>query len=110
MSTPAKIKVEKGIDLPRHRNGPSTQLMHYPFFQMEIGDSFLVPGTKGRPSPHIPVGELSPEGRKARRADGAVSWAAAKFRRRHKEYRFAFRVTPEGVRCWRVEAKPEQDQ
>jgi hypothetical protein len=53
----------------------------YPFDKMEVGDSFLVPA-------HIPR---------------TTATAAATRYGKSLGMKFSFRITPEGLRCWRVE-------
>lgn len=53
----------------------------YPFDKMEVGDSFLVPAGVPRTT---------------------VGVAASRYGK-PRGMKFSFRVTPEGLRCWRVE-------
>jgi hypothetical protein len=64
------MKIEKNIPLP----------IKYPFAQMEVGDSFLLP-----------------EGMKRNAASVAAMRYGNPLGRR-----FTIRKTPEGFRCWRV--------
>ena len=65
-------EIEKGIPMPAH----TKRKPKYPWADMEVGDSFVVPGTR-RPIPP-----------KALRADG---------------WRWRTSVEEGGVRVWRVE-------
>lgn len=62
------------------KNKPMPQRNKYPFRDMNIGDSFLFPAQVK--DPHS---------------------AAAVASRNYAPKKFAARVTPEGVRCWRVQ-------
>lgn len=72
-----KFQIDKSVPVPlaRHGRGPV-----YPFKEMGIGDSFIVPP------------ERSERLRNAAHAHGA---RAGK--------KFAVRKQPDGVRCWRIE-------
>ncbi len=83
------IKIDKNVPLPVRR---TNHKMLYPFAEMEIGDSFLVP---------LPPGKLIEDHR------SNISACAAGFRKRYPSYAFTTRVEGDGVRCWRV--APEGD-
>jgi len=68
------FEIEKGIPLPARPNKV------YPFDQMEVGDSFLIPDHKYR----------------------AVQAAASRAGKCSGK-RFTVRNTKEGYRCWRIE-------
>lgn len=65
------MKVDKNIPFPTSR---------YPFGDMEVGDSFLLPTEVRRASVHS---------------------LAIRFGR-DKGIKFSIRKTPEGFRCWRI--------
>lgn len=65
------MKIEKGIPHPRSR---------FPFQEMEVGDSFLIPQEVPRMT---------------------VCVAAHRFGK-DKGLKFSVRMTPEGYRCWRI--------
>lgn len=68
------IKVDKNVPPPRQRG-------KYPWRQMEVGDSFLVP-----------------EG-----MENSVRYAASYFRKRNPDYKFMVRKQEDGTyRCWRI--------
>lgn len=67
------MKVEKGIIMPRH----------YPFPEMEVGDSFLLLPDQKRQTAHV----------------AAIRYCA----KDGSGKKFSFRKTPEGIRCWRVQ-------
>lgn len=69
-----KVKIDKGVPLPDHH------LQVYPFKDMQVGDSFLLP--KGISSASVRT-QASRNGRELGRT-------------------FSVRKTPEGFRCWRV--------
>lgn len=69
-------KIEKNVPLPDGYPGRQK----YPFDQMEIGDSILVPG---------PVG--------IRVSNAAYQWGKANKRK------FRGKMTSEGMRIWRIE-------
>jgi hypothetical protein len=75
-----KIKIEKGVDMPKHR----TRSAKYPFSTMEIGDSFFIKSDS-------PTHER-----------GRISAAATAHAKRHGG-RFSTQVFDAGVRTWRVE-------
>ena len=65
------IKIESGIPMPAK----------FPFAEMKVGDSFLVP-------------------------DGTNRSTVAVYANRHGKKtgtKFTLRRTPEGIRCWRIE-------
>ena len=64
------MKVDKGIPMPGR----------YPFDEMEIGDSFLLPPNTKLISAQV---------------------AALRFRKKTGKY-FSFRKMPDGIRVWRV--------
>lgn len=65
------VKVESGISMPQR----------YPFKDMQVGDSFLLPPGVKRT---------------------AVNVAALRYGRKHG-MKFTIRKVPEGFRCWRIE-------
>jgi hypothetical protein len=73
MTTP-KIVIEKDVPLPA-----SAKWSKYPFAEMEIGDSFVVPRERHE------------------QLRSASSWAG----RRHGR-KFTIRIVGEQVRCWRI--------
>ena len=75
MKQAAKIKIESGIEIPG--GAPGTR---YPFKEMKIGDSFLVPKNIKHTS---------------------FASAAHNFGKRNG-MRFVTRTTPAGLRCWRT--------
>ena len=71
------FKVDKKVPLPAGYNGPNRR---YPFHEMEVGDSFLIPGA---------------------RVNHGVRATAYHFGRRHN-MKFTCRMVDEGMRVWRV--------
>ncbi len=74
--------IEKGLPMPaaaRHR-----RISKYPFAQLEVGDSFLVPDT--------------PQSKAENRANSATNVANQRLAPKH----FGARRVTEGVRIWRV--------
>lgn len=78
MAAATETKIEKGIALPESsaRRGTPPK---YPWRTMEVGDSFLFPREKK--SPHSQAHQSS------------IIYAPRKF---------IARLTPDGVRCWRI--------
>lgn len=75
------MKIEKNIPVPNGA-GERQGYQHYPWHQMEVGDSFL-----------------APPGRTVRQMKmAAYGWAA-----RHGYPKFTVAQTPGGVRVWRIE-------
>lgn len=74
-----KIKIEKGIPIPA-RGGSEA---HYPWENMEVGDSFLVPG-KGKTSKSLYV-------------------MVTKANKRYSPRRFISRAVKGGTRVWRIQ-------
>lgn len=71
-----QFKIERGIPLPsRIKPNPYADI----FSKMKAGDSFLIGDSDN------------------------MQYHAAKWRHENKDFRFAFRETNEGKRCWRVE-------
>lgn len=81
------FSIEKNIPLPMHYDRTTRK---YPFDQMSVGDSFLVP-CEDRPA------ETAATLNRLRQA-------ARAYRNRHdkKDQRFNCRTLNRGVRCWRV--------
>jgi hypothetical protein len=69
------FKIDNDVPIPEPRGASK-----YPFRSMEVGDSFLA---------------------EDKRAGAAASF----FARRNKEYRFACRSVPGGLRIWRIEVE-----
>ena len=79
-------EVEKDVPVPDSRVDGRTK---YPFYNMEIGDSFFIP--------NVEDSQVL-----------TVKSAAYAFRRRTQtDYKFAFRRESGGVRIWRVAASDE---
>ena len=74
------FEIEKGIPLAKVASPSSPRASKYPWADMEVGDSFLVPGTS--------VSRLSPSVCSASRRVG---------------FKFKTRTVEGGVRVWRVE-------
>lgn len=73
------FQIEKGVPIPSSR----AVSMRYPFPDMEVGDSFVVPFSAGQ--------------------DGRLRSAACAYQRRRGGKFTVRRFTREGVvRCWRV--------
>lgn len=74
------VLVEKGIPIPEEkRGGKRYRVSKYPWEQMEIGDSFFIPGCDTQQfSSRISVAQL------------------------RTGYTFTARTAPEGVRIWRT--------
>jgi hypothetical protein len=73
------ISVEKGIPVPRIRGGGRP--VKYPVAAMDVGDSFLFPGST-----------------KPNSASAYARVASA----RYAPKKFTTRKTPDGMRCWRI--------
>jgi len=71
-----EFKVEKNIPMPQGRAGSAK----YPFDKLEVGDSFFIPGVKGREF----AGTAYSNGKRNR-------------------MKFSVRSVAGGCRCWRVE-------
>lgn len=77
----SQFTIDKGVPLPPHRpSGGMGRLPTYPWHQMEVGDSFFVPG-----------GVLK-----------KLATAASATARRHPPLRFSLRTVDGGVRVWRI--------
>lgn len=73
-----KIKIEKGI------KGPATRMAgKYPFKDMEIGDSFLVPFE----------------------SEMTIRTRAYHFGGTNPGFKFTVRKVQNGIRCWRIPVK-----
>lgn len=72
------IQIEKNISVPAAQNVGRPRI--YPFAEMEIGDSFLLPTAE-----------------KDRVGQAAKAWKA-----RHGGWNYRTRVLDEGIRIWRV--------
>jgi hypothetical protein len=79
------IVVEHGIPMPRTAQALANEI--YPWREMNVGDSFLFP-------PNTPF-------KRAQTNAGAAG--------RRLGMRFTVRQCVDGVRCWRVEPRPAQD-
>lgn len=79
-----EIKIEKGIPQPPTKGGKKK----YPFGEMAIGDSFLVPTDNN--------------------GAGSVRCAASYYGSRHPGFKFVVRMVDGGCRCWRVEMPPNE--
>lgn len=81
--------IDKGVPLPP----PSYQKNRYPFAEMAIGDSFMVP---------VPAGEHY------KKMHAAVSASATSFARRNPAFKFATRIVDDksAIRCWRIALRP----
>lgn len=79
LAASSPFKIESGIPVPsRIKPNPYEGV----FSKMKVGESFLINGD-AEPS--------------------KVSYYAGKYRQEHKGVKFAFRLTNDGSRCWRVE-------
>jgi hypothetical protein len=81
MSDPAVVAVDRNIPIPSELGRaatPGSWQPKYPWANMAIGDSFLVPGAK------------------------SGWWSAYHKAGRRLGRTFIVRTTPEGLRCWRV--------
>lgn len=75
-----KYKIEKGVPILETRG---TRTEEYPFRDLEIGDSFLIPSPSSKEKQSI-LSQAYNRGKKLNR-------------------RFVTRTVPEGLRVWRVE-------
>lgn len=83
--TGAQFRIEKGIKIPFHARSPGP--IPYPFQDMEVGNSFLVPAA---------AEEL-------KRLLHRMYQTSIRFRKQFgSEYAFTFRTVEGGVRCWRT--------
>jgi hypothetical protein len=78
-----EFKIEKGVPLPLPRR--PRRLAKYPFANLQVGDSFLVPGFS---------------------KNGQISGSLANWAKAHPEWRFATRKVEGGLRVWRIEDRP----
>lgn len=78
------IEIEKGVPLPRYSKTGKGHGCKYPWHEMEVGDSFLVPDY-----PLDKRGHATP-----------IASAATQ---RYRPKRFIQRSTARGLRIWRVE-------
>lgn len=76
----AQFQIEKNVSIPARTVVRGSK---YPFADMEIGDSFLVPGIKA----------------------STMSNTAGRFAKTHEGYKFSVRAEGDGARVWRVEAE-----
>ena len=83
--------IEKDVPLPPRVGSVARR---YPFRQMDVGDSFLIPsGTKSkRGKPMVLAGVASTASRFAREMSEETGGTV----------RFACREVPEGIRVWRI--------
>lgn len=79
------IQIDSGIPIPPRATGEG-RTPKYPFRQMEVGDSFLVPYMDGRPRGHT-----------ARRMAAATKSAV-----KRTGWKFTARQLSDGLRVWRV--------
>jgi hypothetical protein len=80
-----QFKIEKGVPLPSWQTGRAGQ-SKYPFADLQVGDSFLVP--------HFAK-------------TSQMSALIGRWQRTHSNQRFATRkVEGGGVRVWRIEDRP----
>jgi hypothetical protein len=77
-----KIKIEKGIPVPERPSGSAAK---YPWNQLEVGDSFVVPRMNGEPM------QLTRE-----RAGKAIQFA------KKRGWTFCTRQVETGIRVWRL--------
>lgn len=78
------MEIQKNIPIPAK---PKKGRHHiYPFRMMEVGDSFLLPDTKGL----------------KRIYDHPVYDAARKFKIRNEGFDFSLALTQQGLRIWRI--------
>lgn len=88
-------EITSNVPIPPKKSGRHGRAGHYPFPQMKVGDSFL-----------IPLAEAEAEGGakkvSKRLAGAAYCWG---HNRQTKTIRakFVIRVVEDGVRCWRTE-------
>jgi hypothetical protein len=73
--TSNNFKIDNDVPIPKLRGSSK-----YPFRSMKVGDSFLA-------------------------ENNIASSAATGFAKRNKEYRFACRSVPGGLRIWRIEVE-----
>lgn len=90
---PIDIKIEKDIPPPAYSRKTGARHARYPFAEMEIGDSILVP---------------YPTGTYDSKVAAAVRSSAYSFHRSHIGYSFVTQARSNGVRVWRV-ADPRVD-
>ena len=76
MNTEQEIKIDRNVPVPR-----SISRAKYPFGELEVGESFLIPGKR--------TVDIS----------GTIGLARVKFR----PWKFASRTVEGGVRVWRIE-------
>jgi hypothetical protein len=76
------------MDIPMPPRGSAQRLMKYPFAEMLVGESFLVPKAESK-------GDL----KKLMSRVGAAAAGAKKA----LGFKFAVRKMPDGVRIWRVQ-------
>lgn len=78
-----ELSIERGIPVPAHGGGPNRR--RFPFPDMEVGDSFLVPWRESES-----------------KTRSNISNAMAAYKLRHAPKDFTSRKTDGGVRVWRI--------
>jgi len=82
-----KYPIERGIPIPRKRGEKSK----YPFFEMEVGDSFVVPVNEGEVAPKVANGIRN------------CYHNICRYNKDFKDRKFTIRIIGHtSVRCWRV--------
>lgn len=94
-ATLKQIKIEKNINRPatvKKKKVAKKRIPKYPFLEMNVGDSFLVPSVNMTNKQSV------------RRLKVTIGVSAYRFNEKHGvKYRFKTRNVEKGVRFWRVE-------
>ncbi len=108
------FKIETGFDVPaRTTFGGGASAPNYPFADMPVNASFLVPVTV--PDTITKEDERTKAFKEeARKASNRISGAIRRFRKTNAGYDFAIRTVNDdklghGVRVWRVEAETQAE-
>ncbi len=86
MDGDGQFKIEKDVPIPSLRRGPKAGTRKYPFAQMEIGDSLLIPGNGDQ-----------------RQAVSIYNYIGVYRKRGELKAKFTARMVDGGIRVWRIE-------
>lgn len=111
-ATSSAFKIETGFEVPARTTFGGGKSPEYPFADMPVGASFLLPVTV--PETIKDEGERAKAFKEeARKASNRISGAIRRFRKQNAGTDFAIRTVNDdkmghGVRVWRVEAEAAQ--
>jgi len=84
----SEFKIEKGVPIPRKRGEKSK----YPFFEMEVGDSFVVPVAGSNKTPEQMAMSIR-----------NCYHNICRYNKNYKDCKFTIRIIEStSVRCWRI--------